>query len=104
MLFFAKSLPTAASSGRAVGDAGAVRPPGDHGRTAQRHRAGPAFRVGTARRDGRDVVFVSNAAGGLLLEKDEELQRYSFVFDHLRATALDPDDTVAMIARLAKEL
>ena len=53
---------------------------------------------------GQNLVFVSNAAGGLFLEKEEELQRYSFVFDHLRASALDPDDTVAMIVRLAKEL
>jgi transcriptional regulator with XRE-family HTH domain len=53
---------------------------------------------------GQNLVFVSNAAGGLLLEKKEELQRYSFVFDHLRTSALDPDDTVAMIVRLAKEL
>lgn len=53
---------------------------------------------------GQNLVFVSNAAGGLFLEKEEELQRYSFVFDHLRATALDPEDTVTMIAGLAKEL
>jgi hypothetical protein len=53
---------------------------------------------------GQNLVFVSNAAGGLFLEKEEELQRYSFVFDHLRASALDPDDTVSMIVGLAKEL
>jgi len=53
---------------------------------------------------GQNLVFVSNAAGGLFLEKEEELQRYSFVFDHLRASALDPDDTIAMIVGLAKEL
>jgi hypothetical protein len=53
---------------------------------------------------GQNLVFVSNAAGGLFLEKEEEFQRYSFVFDHLRASALDPDDTVSMIVGLAKEL
>jgi transcriptional regulator with XRE-family HTH domain len=53
---------------------------------------------------GQNLVFVSNAAVGLFLEKEEELQRYAFVFDHLRASALDPDDTIAMIVGLAKEL
>jgi transcriptional regulator with XRE-family HTH domain len=53
---------------------------------------------------GQNLVFVSNAAGGLFLEKEEELQRYAFVFDHLRASALDPDDTIATIVGLAKEL
>jgi hypothetical protein len=32
------------------------------------------------------------------------MQRYSFVFDHLRASALDPDDRISMIVGLAKEL
>jgi transcriptional regulator with XRE-family HTH domain len=54
--------------------------------------------------EGQSLVFVPNAAGGLFLEKDEELQRYAFVFDHLRASALAPDKAVAMIARLAEEL
>jgi transcriptional regulator with XRE-family HTH domain len=53
---------------------------------------------------GQNLVFVSNAAGGLFLEKDEELQRYAFVFDHLRASALPPDEAVSVIAGLAKEL
>jgi transcriptional regulator with XRE-family HTH domain len=51
----------------------------------------------------QDFVFVPNAAGGLFLEKDEELERYSFIFDHLRANALRPDESVATIAELAKE-
>ncbi|MDT5037881.1 MAG: hypothetical protein QOE03_3066, partial [Micromonosporaceae bacterium] len=51
----------------------------------------------------QSLVFVSNAAGGLFLEKDEELQRYAFVFDHLRASALAPDEAVSMIAALAEE-
>jgi hypothetical protein len=29
--------------------------------------------------EGKNLVFVSNAAGGLFLEKDEELERYAFV-------------------------
>jgi transcriptional regulator with XRE-family HTH domain len=53
---------------------------------------------------GQNVVFVSNAAGGLFLEKDDELHRYAFVFDHLRVNALSPDEAVAMVAGLSKEL
>jgi transcriptional regulator with XRE-family HTH domain len=54
--------------------------------------------------EGKNLVFVSNAAGGLFLEKDEELERYTFVFDHLRASALAPDEAVSLIAGMAKEL
>jgi transcriptional regulator with XRE-family HTH domain len=51
-----------------------------------------------------DVVFAENAAGGLFLEKDEELHRYNQIFDHLKARALPPAESVAFIAALAKEL
>ncbi|TMM40233.1 MAG: helix-turn-helix domain-containing protein [Actinobacteria bacterium] len=51
-----------------------------------------------------DVVFAENAAGGLFLEKDEELRRYHFIFDHLRASALPPDESVALLAARVKEL
>jgi len=51
-----------------------------------------------------DVVFAENAAGGLFLEKDEELRRYRFIFDHLRASALPPDESVAFLATRVKEL
>ena len=51
----------------------------------------------------KNFVFASNAAGGLFLEKDDELQRYGFIFDYLRANALRPDESVSMIVKLAKE-
>jgi len=51
----------------------------------------------------QNVVFASNAAGGLFLEKDDELQRYTFIFDHLRANALGPEESAGKIAGLAKE-
>ncbi len=51
-----------------------------------------------------DVVFAENAAGGLFLEKDDELQRYHYIFDHLRATAMPPEESVAFIAARVKEL
>jgi transcriptional regulator with XRE-family HTH domain len=51
-----------------------------------------------------DVVFAENAAGGLFLEKDEELRRYHVIFDQLRASALPPDQSVEFLAARAKEL
>lgn len=50
-----------------------------------------------------DVVFAENATGGLFLEKSDEVQKYIFIFDHIRAAALRPDESVTMIARQAKE-
>ena len=51
-----------------------------------------------------DVVFAENAAGGLFLEKDEELERYQQIFDQLRAQALTPDESLAFLANWVKEL
>ena len=51
-----------------------------------------------------DVVFAENAAGGLFLEKEEELRQYHEIFDHLRATALPPDESAAFIAKRLEEL
>ncbi|MBT8224983.1 MAG: helix-turn-helix domain-containing protein [Dactylosporangium sp.] len=49
---------------------------------------------------GQSVVFTDNAVGGTLLEKDEELQRYAFVFGLIQACSLTPDESIAMIASL----
>jgi transcriptional regulator with XRE-family HTH domain len=51
-----------------------------------------------------DVVFATNAAGGLFLEKEEDVDRYKYLFDHLRASALPPHQSVAMIADVMKEM
>ena len=50
-----------------------------------------------------DVVYAENATGGLFLEKSDELRKYTFIFDHIRAAALRPEESVAYIAKLAKE-
>lgn len=50
-----------------------------------------------------DVVFAENATGGLFLEKSEELRKYTFIFDHIRAAALRPEDSGALLAKLAEE-
>lgn len=50
-----------------------------------------------------DVVYAENATGGLFLEKTEELRKYIFIFDHIRAAALPPEESGALLAKLAKE-
>jgi hypothetical protein len=50
-----------------------------------------------------DAVYAENATGGLFLEKSEELRKYIFIFEHIRAAALSPEESGALLAKLAKE-
>jgi transcriptional regulator with XRE-family HTH domain len=50
-----------------------------------------------------DVVFAENATGGLFLEKAEELRKYDSIFETIRATALDPEESIEMIGMLVEE-
>ncbi len=51
-----------------------------------------------------DVVFAENAAGGLFLEKEEEIRRYREIFEDLRASALSPGESASLLAERAREL
>jgi transcriptional regulator with XRE-family HTH domain len=50
-----------------------------------------------------DVVFTDNATGGLFMEKTEELQKYTYIFESIVATALPPEESIEMIELLAEE-
>ncbi|MEV8632919.1 helix-turn-helix transcriptional regulator [Streptosporangium sp. NPDC051023] len=50
-----------------------------------------------------EVAYVEYVTGSLYLEKPEELRAYTLTYDHLRASALDPRESVAMIAKFAEE-
>ncbi|GAB2577006.1 helix-turn-helix transcriptional regulator [Streptomyces capparidis] len=50
------------------------------------------------------VVYVDSQAGNLYLEKPRDVRRLTNTFDLLRASALDPDESVALIARAAAEM
>jgi transcriptional regulator with XRE-family HTH domain len=50
------------------------------------------------------VVYLEHLTGSLLLEGEEEVQRYRVVFDHLRAQALGPGPSADLIARTAAGL
>lgn len=51
-----------------------------------------------------NVVYQENQMGGLYLERTEEVERYTLMFNHLIAKALDPDDSRKLIKRVAVEL
>ncbi|MBB6472235.1 helix-turn-helix domain-containing protein [Sphaerisporangium rubeum] len=48
-----------------------------------------------------DVVYLDNLTGSLYVEKEVDVYRYTLAFDHLRAKALDPDESGRLIAELA---
>ncbi|GAA4231971.1 helix-turn-helix transcriptional regulator [Actinomadura meridiana] len=50
------------------------------------------------------VVYMEEQTGGLYLEKPPEIERYTMAFDHLRAAALRPSDSLALIARVADKM
>ncbi|MEV8373130.1 helix-turn-helix transcriptional regulator [Kribbella sp. NPDC056861] len=47
-----------------------------------------------------DIIYVESLAGDIFLELEAEIDRYGLVFDHLRARALSPRDSSALIATL----
>jgi transcriptional regulator with XRE-family HTH domain len=51
----------------------------------------------------QSIVYTESAAGGLFLEEDAEIRRYILMFEHLRAAALRPDESVALLAAIAAE-
>ncbi|WP_026423626.1 helix-turn-helix domain-containing protein [Actinokineospora inagensis] len=51
-----------------------------------------------------DVVYVENATSGVYLENSADVRKHSLLFDHLRAAALRPDDSVGLVQRIAERL
>jgi hypothetical protein len=60
--------------------------------------------LGFREREDPDVVYVEYRAGSLYLEDAVEVDTYNVIFDHLRARALGPDESNALIAKVAKGL
>jgi transcriptional regulator with XRE-family HTH domain len=50
------------------------------------------------------VVYLEHLSGSLFLEAEDEVSRYTVVFDHLRAEALGTTASLDLIARVAAEL
>ena len=51
----------------------------------------------------RAIVYTESAAGGLFLEEDDEIRRYTLMFGHLRAAALRPGATADALAAIAAQ-
>lgn len=49
-----------------------------------------------------ELVYVESMATALFLEREPEVKRYASVFEHLRAGALSPQDSVALIREIAR--
>ncbi|MEU3270729.1 helix-turn-helix transcriptional regulator [Saccharomonospora sp. NPDC006951] len=58
---------------------------------------GPFLILGFPEQADPDVVYVDSTSSGLYLEDKEDVRRYSLMFDHLRAAALKPDDSIDAI-------
>jgi transcriptional regulator with XRE-family HTH domain len=50
---------------------------------------------------GADVVYIESMAGDLFLEEPSDISRYAAMFEHLRALALPPDESVALVREVA---
>jgi transcriptional regulator with XRE-family HTH domain len=50
------------------------------------------------------LIYMESLAGDLFLENSTEIRRYIQNFDHLRAAALRPDETVALLTEAADKL
>jgi transcriptional regulator with XRE-family HTH domain len=58
---------------------------------------GPFLILGFPEQADPDVVYVDNTTSGIYLEEPAEILRYTLMFDHLRAAALSPDDTLTRL-------
>jgi transcriptional regulator with XRE-family HTH domain len=50
-----------------------------------------------------DVVYVEHPTADIYLEQPPSIHRFTLLFDHLQASALNPTESVAFITTLAKE-
>lgn len=55
-------------------------------------------------REANDVLYVDSVAGNLYLEEPEVVEARELMFNHLRAEALPPAESAALITTIAKEL
>ena len=55
-------------------------------------------------REDPDVVYLEHARGDLYLERAEQVEPYGSAFDQLRALALSPEESAALIATTARKM
>jgi transcriptional regulator with XRE-family HTH domain len=67
-------------------------------------QAGPFIILGFAEPIEPEVVYMETVGGNLYVDKSEEVRLFTTVFDQLRAVALSPSQSAAMLQALAGEL
>jgi transcriptional regulator with XRE-family HTH domain len=67
-------------------------------------QAGPFIILGFAEPTEPEVVYMETVGGNLYVDKSEEVRLFTTVFDQLRAVALSPSQSAAMLQALAGEL
>jgi transcriptional regulator with XRE-family HTH domain len=65
---------------------------------------GPFLILGFPEQGDPDVVYVENTTTGVYLEQHSDVRRYTLMFDHLRACAMRPEETIAMVTETAEQL
>lgn len=53
--------------------------------------------------DSDPVIYIDSPAGNLYMEKKSDVRHFGASFDLLKAEALDPDDSTALLQRVAEE-
>jgi hypothetical protein len=51
-----------------------------------------------------DVVYVESPSGSLFLEDETDVTRFTTIFEHLRAMALAPQQSITLLRRIARDL
>jgi transcriptional regulator with XRE-family HTH domain len=65
---------------------------------------GPFLILGFPEQADPDVVYVENTTTGSYLEEPSDVYRYTLMFDHLRASALNTSETMRMVKEAADRL
>lgn len=66
--------------------------------------SGPFVIMDFPSREDPSVVYLEASTNGLYLEETAEIERYTLMFDHLRASALSTAESASLIARVAAEM
>jgi hypothetical protein len=64
---------------------------------------GPFVLVSFPDPTGTDMVYLETDTSSLYLEEPQQIERYSEIFDHLRATALSPRESLTFLETVAGE-
>jgi transcriptional regulator with XRE-family HTH domain len=65
--------------------------------------SGPFVVLGFSDPDDSDIVRLETLTGGAYVEDESAIARYTLIYDHLRAAALPPKESRALISSVARE-